>query len=135
MPLKKYGDYRPFLDRSMELAKQRAIVLFKRIGEECVSEAVENGNYHDVTFNLRSSIGYVIAENGSLIADGGFYQLGGFDGPTIGRAAALQKASESGGLVLVLVAGMKYSTLVADKGYNVLDSAELLAKKLLSELR
>lgn len=121
-------------EEAERLAKRRLIRFLKSVGEECVAEAVSSGNYTDQTGNLRSSIGYVVADAGSVVEEGGFYPLGGADGPDVGRAKALRQAEGTGGVTLVIVAGMSYAQYVADKGYNVLDSAELLARQLLTEI-
>ena len=122
------------LDKARDIAGRRAVRALKNIGDECVAEAVESGNYTDRTGNLRSSIGYVVAKDGRVVEEGGFWSLGSGDGPSVGRAKALAIAGGITGLGLVLVAGMQYATLVADRGYNVLDSAEILAKKLIAQL-
>ena len=38
------------------------------------------------------------------------------------------------GVVLVVVAGMNYAAHLSDRGYDVLDSAEVLAAKLVPQL-
>ena len=124
-----------FLDRALALAKRRAIRALKSVGEESVAEAVSSGNYTDRTGNLRSSIGYVVADEGEVVEEGGFRNLGGAEGPGVGREKAYRLALESTGLCLILVAGMDYAQYVADKGYNVLDSAMILARQLVSQLR
>lgn len=120
--------------KAEEQAKRRLVRFLKAVGEECVSEAISSGNYTDRTGNLRSSIGYVVADDGNVVEEGGFYSLGGDEGPEAGRAKALEQAQGTSGVSLVIVAGMKYAQYVADKGYNVLDSAELLARQLLTEI-
>ena len=120
--------------RAEELAKRRLIRLLADVGSECVAEAISGGNYADRTGNLRSSIGFVVADDGKVVQEGGFINLGGADGPDIGRAKALEMAEGTTGVVLIVVAGMQYAQYVADKGYNVLDSAEILARNLLDEL-
>jgi hypothetical protein len=121
-------------EKAMEIARRRVIQSFSRIGDECVSEAVESGNYTDRTCNLRSSIGYMVADEGEIVAEGGFWNLGGDEGPAAGREKASELAGRSRGLSLVLVAGMPYAQYVADKGFNVIDSAEILARQLVSQL-
>ena len=83
-------------------------------------------NYIDWTANLRSSIGYVVISEGRVVAG---------EGSDEGRRFAeslLSKFATS--IYLVVVAGMKYASYVSAKGYDVLDSAELLAEKLAKEL-
>ena len=93
-------------------------------------------NYIDWTGNLRSSIGYVIVKDGSIIADGGFKaENGGTDGARTGREYAETLAMQiREGFALIVVAGMSYASYVTNKGYDVIDSAELLAEKLATEL-
>lgn len=120
--------------KAEEQTKRRLVRYLKSVGEECVAEAVSSGNYTDRTGNLRSSIGFVVAEDGAVVEEGGFYSLGGPEGPDAGRAKALNLVQGTGGIVLVVVAGMEYAQYVADKGFNVLDSAEILARQLLTEI-
>lgn len=93
-------------------------------------------NYIDWTGNLRSSIGYVIAKDGKIVGSGGFQlEKGGEDGTRTGREYAEQLATQAqSGYALIVVAGMSYASYVTNKGYDVIDSAELLAEKLASEL-
>ena len=135
MSIKVDNNIGAFVQHIQAETKRRAIVTLKRVGEEAVAEAVQSGNYTDHSGHLRSSIGYVIADNGDIVAEGGFYQIGIDDeGVQKGREKAAKVASEREGLVLVLVAGMQYASLVADRGFNVLDSAEILAQTLLKQL-
>ena len=73
---------------SAELEKVRRQIIreLSIIGERCINEARLKGSYTDHTGNLRSSVGYVIVEDG------------------------------------------------AAKGYDVLDSSELLARQLADKL-
>lgn len=120
--------------KAEERAKQKLVRYLKSVGEQCVAEAITSGNYTDRTGNLRSSIGFVVTEDGAVVEEGGFYQLGGPEGPDVGRAKALTIADGSAGITLIVVAGMEYAQYVADKGFNVLDSAEILARQLLTEI-
>ena len=79
-------------------------------------------NYIDWTSNLRSSIGYVIMAEGREAGKGGFQAVGS------------GSAGFPGKIVLIVAAGMHYAAYVADKGYDVLDSAELIARKLIRQL-
>lgn len=93
-------------------------------------------NYIDDTADLRSSIGYVIAEDGKIVKEYGFKPVkSGKEGPVTGKALAEQLAREHGkGIVLIVVAGMSYARYVAARGYDVLDSAELLAQRLVPQM-
>lgn len=120
----------------MEAVRTALIKALSDIGEKCVSDARLNGSYTDRTGNLRGSVGYVVADGGSVVASSTFASvLGATEGPQTGYALAESVAKQHvEGLVLVLVAGMAYAEYVADKGFNVLDSAEILAEKLVGQL-
>lgn len=112
------------------------------VGLRAVTEARTNAestgrNYADRTSNLRSSTGYVIALDGRIVEQGGFEQLPPVTeepsekGSEIGRGMAIRLAkSNPHHAVLVIVAGMNYATYVANRGFNVLDSAEKLAERI-----
>lgn len=105
-------------------------------GERVRNEAVERGSYRDRTANLRSSVGYVVLVDGRVVG-GAFGQGGGgvHEGETEGRRLAEEVAREfPRGIVLIVVAGMRYASYVAARGYDVLDSAELLAERIVPEL-
>ncbi len=108
------------------------------VGEKCVNDARLSGSYTDRTGNLRSSIGYGVIDNGNIVTVAGFTQVkDAKDGPKKGREYldALLKENKVNGPTLIVVAGMNYAKYVADRGYNVLDSAEMLAEKLVKELQ
>jgi hypothetical protein len=124
-----------------ELAERRMQAIIRNlcyVGEQCVNEARSyNGNqYTDQTGNLRSSTGYVVVSDGNIVQVGNFQQIkSGSEGTKAGQAFARQIASQfSKGICLIVVAGMKYATYVSAKGYNVLDSSELLAEKLVPQM-
>jgi hypothetical protein len=114
------------------------------IGETCIRSGRLKGSYMDRTANLRSSVGYVLVEDGKIITMSGFEQLPGNrrpgkgekrNGGKQGREFAMDTARKfPEGLVLILVAGMKYAARVADSGKDVLDSAEREAELLMGQL-
>lgn len=137
-----------------EVAKETIVKRLMRIGEECVNVArnlpspdanasikfVEGKrkplikkynphqpNYIDWTGNLRHSIGYLVAVNGEIInAD-----LQNTEATETAQKALLKYKD---GIVLIMVAGMKYAYYVSKKGYDVLDSAIIEMKKKFEEL-
>lgn len=102
------------------------------VGERCVTEARTGHSYTDRTGNLTSSIGYVIVKNGQIVMGSSFDKtLNGREGQENGRQFARSLAAQrTSGISLIVVAGMNYARYVADKGFNVLDSAEILADRL-----
>ena len=112
-----------------------AVKQLAEVGELCVAEARSSGNYTDRTGNLRSSIGFVVALDGKVVASSSFDSVsGGKVSPLEGRSLAESVASQTSALTLIIVAGMEYAQYVADKGFNVLDSAQILAGVLLNQL-
>lgn len=100
------------------------------VGITCVAEAVSKGSYTNRTYNLRSSIGFVVVKNGSVVMVGGFESSGsGSDGAAKGAAFATSLASlHPVGYGLILVAGENYASYVESRGFNVLSSAHSLGK-------
>ena len=132
--------FMPDVDEMMAVAvsqiEQAVIYRFAEIGEKCVNEARKKHSYTDRTGNLTSSIGYVIAVDGQVIRQGGFERFkDGDDGVKSGPGLASEIATQtSKGIALIVVAGMNYARYVADRGKNVLQSAELLQEKLVDRL-
>ena len=117
--------------------REKAIEFYKYIGENFVNMARDKGNYTDRTGNLRSSIGFVIVENGEILYED--YQLAdkGSD-----RGTGMQKAKEfaqhmSGqleGIGLIGFAGMEYAAAVENRdGYDVIDGSTPAIQKLMRE--
>lgn len=131
-----------FVDGVVERLIKAMINLLEYIGEMCLTEARFGGNYKDRTGNLRNSIGYIIVQDGKIIRENGFDSgmSKTADGRRINpgkeaRKFAREKAREfPEGLVLIMVAGMNYSSYVAAKGYNVIDSAEDTAERLVPQM-
>lgn len=100
-------------------------------GDRVRNEAVERGSYLDRSGNLRHSVGYVVLVDGRVASEA----FDGGEGGAEGRRLALEVARRfPRGAVLVVVAGMSYASYVAARGYDVLDSAELLAERIVPEL-
>ena len=116
----------------------RRIVLntLQYVGESCITEARNNGNYIDRTGNLRSSIGYVVVNNGIIVTQGNSQKyLEGTLGETNGVKFVRDLAARNNkGMVLIVAAGMNYAVYVEARGYNVLTSAELLADSLVPQM-
>lgn len=116
-PLWKKSDIRKLFDKLGERAEFVIMDLLQRTGEEFVKIARLEGNYIDHTGNLRSSIGYVIVKDGSIV--GRNFQLSeqaGTDKQTGKRegehlAMDLLKTFTKG-YVMIGVAGMKYAVFV-----------------------
>ena len=120
----------------LEVFKQRTIRTLAYVGEQCINDGRLKGSYMDRTGNLRSSIGYAIVDDGQIVQMSmNPKTLNGEEGLKEGETYLHRLAREhSTGLVLIVVAGMKYAAYVEARGYNVISSAELLAEKLIPQL-
>lgn len=124
------------IDR-VELLTVRAL---SRLGDECVKVARDRtpeASWIDRTGNLRSSIGYVIANNGKVIHYSDFKQVKqGNEGTKVGKDLATEIVNRTvGDYVLVVVAGMNYAEYVeARDNKDVLATPELFAKKELPKM-
>lgn len=148
------------LDEFSDRIEQAYIDRFADAGEQACADAVANGNYQNITGNLRSSIGYMIGYDGKVIREGGFHKVqgrgenmehvmfttkdgkdvdfwakgkfgDGSDGSKRGREIARRIIMGTSGYSYVLVVGMEYASYVSSRGYNVWDSAQLTLGNLL----
>lgn len=139
------------IEEKAERWREALIYNLNVIGEKCVNAARQlpslsrddedaarphQPNYIDDTGNLRSSIGYVLVADGEIVTMSAFETVGkGKEGSDTGKTYAESLArNHPTGIALVVVAGMHYAEYVAAKGYDVLDSAELLAEQLVAKL-
>ena len=93
------------------------------LGEQCVSRVRNRGgnkSWYDQSGNLRSSVGYVIAYNGSIIQYSDFNQIKqGSEGVTVGKKLAEELVKRySSDYVLVIVAGMNYAEYLSSFEYG-----------------
>lgn len=107
------------------------------VGETALTYARDNGAYKDRTGNLRSSIGYVILENGTQIKSS--FPGAQSEGKRKAKDVIDQnKSNFSRGFVLIVVAGMEYAASVESLGYDVLTASSQIAadelKRAMKEL-
>ncbi|RYF26558.1 MAG: hypothetical protein EOO42_01265 [Flavobacteriales bacterium] len=87
---------------------------------------LDNSTFGNITFNLRSSIGYLIIYNGEIVED--YFPIigGGSKGAETGKSWAREVGllvNEYQGIQLVVVAGMEYGIFVESKGFDVISLA------------
>lgn len=113
-----------------ENVEARTYVLLQAAGEMFVKYARESGKYIDHTGNLRSSIGYVIVENGSIEGDNFKIVQSGTDGKEgVEKARRLARTlanTHNTGMVLIGLAGMEYAVYVeAMESKDVITAANI----------
>lgn len=125
-----------YIQQNVERMTDAVIYNLQHIGEACLNTARETKSYKDRTGNLRSSLGYVIVVDGKIKYQSNFEVImQGESGAKSGLQYAKKVARQfPEGIVLIVVAGMKYAAYVSATGRDVLDSAELLADKLVPQI-
>ena len=119
---------RALLERQKRI-KDTLILNLKRVGEKFVTNARDNADFNDQTGKLRSSIGYVIIDNGIQIAENFKVVKKGPEGiATAKKIIDEAKANFPTGLVLIGVAGMDYAAAVESKGFDVITSSAGIAE-------
>lgn len=145
-----FSDVEPFFEE----IEDTILAMLIEAGENAITTAIESGTYQNITGNLRSSIGYVIAKDGMIIKEGGFRKIqgrgenyqkaqfttqngknvsfwargksgDGAEGSKKGIEFARNLISKMPGFTIVVVAGMDYASYVNSKGLDVLDSAQI----------
>ena len=120
----------------VEAIKKALVYNLCAVGEQVLNAARLTNSYKDQTGNLRSSIGYVVSVDGEIVQMSSFDNVKeGREGSREGKEYAMQLVRNfPQGIVLIVVAGMNYASYVSAKGYDVLDSSELLADKLVPQM-
>ncbi|NII81746.1 MULTISPECIES: hypothetical protein [unclassified Pedobacter] len=99
---------------------------YRQTGIRFVERAVAKASFNNITWNLRSSIGYLIIWNGEVL-ESYFKDLkDGTEGQEVGRDYALFVAKlidEGEGLAMALVAGEEYAAFVESKGKDVISGS------------
>jgi len=140
----KFSELEKDLQTKKDAIKKVVIRNLCWVGEQCVKTARNDGNYNDITGNLRSSIGYVVLENGQEVS----YAMrqrskqikgsagNGKDGVKAGKELLEKLRGEyPRGFALIVVAGMQYAVYVEEvRGKNVLISSKQYAEQLVPKL-
>ena len=139
MPIKRLtptAEIDRYITGRVEAIKKAIIYNLCAVGEQVLNAARLTNSYKDQTGNLRSSIGYVVAVDGEIVQMSSFDTVKeGREGSRGGKEYAMQLVRDfPHGIVLIVVAGMNYASYVSAKGYDVLDSSELLADKLVPQM-
>jgi len=130
------ADVKNRYDAFIEAIVRRQIERMQYLGEMCITHArtiPPEVGFHDVTGNLRASMGYMVFVNGIAVRDN--YPGGSAEGVARGRELAKKIGSTyTSGIVLVVTAGMNYAVAVESRGRDVLTSAEVMAKQELPRM-
>ena len=121
-----------YTEQRLRGLEQAVIRTLAYCGELCLNVARSTNSYKDQTGNLRSSIGYVVAVDGRIVSQSSLETVKeGGQGSKQGAAFAKQLVRRfPKGICLIVVAGMEYAAHVKNRGYDVLDSSELTADRI-----
>lgn len=136
-PLFSGDDIERWLDHFQDRAEEKILKLLMAGGEKFVAIARKNGSYKDQTGNLRSSIGYVIAKDGEVIASN-FKESDKGSDKTTGKQKGYRVAEDislsfPGRYILIGVAGMDYAAAVEAKGHEVVTGADIQCNEYLKK--
>lgn len=127
-----------YIARRIQMVKAALIESLAFVGEEALRHARSSNRrrYEDQTGNLTSSIGYCILDNGRAVLSSDFASiLNGREGSGEGRKYLNKLISEnSSGIVFIMVAGMPYAQYVEAMNLDVLESTEMLVKRMVPEI-
>ena len=68
-PLFTFDEMERWFEHFQSKAEDKMLVFLQAGGEKFIEVARRSGSYKDQTGNLRSSIGYIIAKNGKVVAE------------------------------------------------------------------
>lgn len=121
-----------YIEQQLKCQQEVLVRQMLYCAEEITNAARSTNSYRDQTGNLRSSLGCVVAVDGKVVHEHGFEPvLNGKEGADEGRKYVRELVARyPKGIVLIAVAGKNYAAYVSARGYDVLDSAERLAEKL-----
>jgi hypothetical protein len=127
------------LENHVERLTEALVYNLCAIGEQVLIAARSTNSYKDQTGNLRSSVGYIVAIDGEVVRMSDFEPSERGTDKTTGQNTGKTYAQKlidkyPKGIVLLVVAGMKYASYVSAKGLDVLDSSELLAERLIPQM-
>lgn len=131
------SDVKGRFDAFLAEIERQQIEALQRLGEQCVLHArtvPSDVGFHDITGNLRSSIGYMVFVDGVAV-HGSYVQVKeGSEGIKAGESLAKKVGQETKGVCLIVTAGMNYALYVESKGKDVITSAEHLAERELPRM-
>jgi len=129
--LKSKSEISKIIDQRVDKLELSLVAMLIGLGKICIDDMEKNRGYKNVSNNLSDSRGFVVVKNKSIIYSSLFKNTVG--GQT-GRSLTIERASQSNGIMLIVVAGMKYAELLEAVGKNVITSSELMAESLVPTL-
>jgi len=138
-PLWDNRDIERWMNQFQDEVEEKIIETLKYVGDEFVRRARIHGEYRDRSGNLRSSIGYSIVQDGTMVKEDILEAEKGSDKKTGKRKAKrlMETVAEefNTGWVLIGVAGMDYAVYVENiHGRDVISSSAIIAEGILRDI-
>jgi hypothetical protein len=137
----KMSDVEAYIKAETEAFFDEMVETFRQQGREFTEKAraktKAEGSFGNVTYNLRSSIGYCLMYEGKIVESYFPAIIGGTEGQEVGTELAERLATygdHGDAIVIVLVAGENYASFVQAKGYDVIDSSTTAFETELKQL-
>ena len=122
---------REYRQEVLQAYREAATVWMERARQKTKAQ----GSFGNITFNLRSSIGFLLLDNGGEVAIEFEAVANGDEGVKKGMDYARELAGGyTDGIVLICVAGMEYAAAVESKGYDVITGSSLYIEQDLADL-
>lgn len=115
-----------YFDKLIEIGRDAIRVAFNASGAPGFPRIYQNH-----TWNLRNAPGFCVVRNGKIIALE-VYDKGGHP-EAVEKTMYYLQFHEKEGDGLYLADGMEYASFVQSKGFDVLESAKLYAKKMVNK--
>ena len=139
MPIKRVTPnsvIKAYIEKRLRDFREVIIGNLEYVGEQALRQARTGHRYEDQTGNLTSSIGYAI------VIDGRVHKQSTFDVVKDGDKGAKEGemflksliSQHSKGIVFIMVAGMPYAQYVEAMSLDVLESAEMMAERMLPQI-
>lgn len=129
-----------YTEREVKRYIDSVIASYKKAGVAMVEDArgrtkdlgaADGGSFGNITWNLRSSIGCAIFDDGVEVFSYFPVLATGSEGAARGLDYAKELNEGVEGIQLIVVAGMDYAAAVESKGYNVLTATSIEAEGIL----
>lgn len=131
------GDLDTWFDALMEDFRTAGRKFVELVRAKTKMSPGDHSTFGNITWNLRSSIGYLIIYNGEIVEEYFPVVGGGDEGSVVGKEWAEEVGllvRELDGVQMVIAAGMEYAVFVEDKGFDVISYAsETVLPKMLLE--
>lgn len=127
------GDFKAQFIRNMDEA---AIGVLSLVCQMAIDNILEIHDWKNITGNMHSSVGGVVAKKGKVMATFGFNAiLDGAEGASKGKAFATELAQQNGSdYCCYVVVGVDYASDVEARGRDIISSTDLWVRGMADQI-